>query len=280
MRAGAEADAARGDPASGAKRWSEGDVGDPRHLAPPHRGISYLKMLAEMHAALKPRCYLEIGSRWGDSLKLSRSPTIAIDPAFQLPEMFAAERPHLRLFEMTSDRFFSDHSPTAILGEDVSFAFLDGMHRFEFLLRDFMNTERFCARSSVIALHDCVPVSSAMVAREQDAPRADEFDVLPGAWAGDVWKLLPILRQYRPDLHVTVFDCPPTGLAFVSNLDPTSQVLQDHYDQIVETYMGLSIATLGVAEFARSLNVQRSWRSVQGGELATLVAPARREAAR
>ncbi len=31
-------------------------------------------------------------------------------------------------------------------------------------------------------------------------------------WTGDVWKLIPILQRYRPDLQLTLFDAPPSGL--------------------------------------------------------------------
>ena len=45
-------------------------------------------------------------------------------------------------------------------GPDI--AFLDGMHRAEYLLRDFMNTERFSHERTLILLHDCLPVNARM----------------------------------------------------------------------------------------------------------------------
>jgi hypothetical protein len=51
-----------------------------------------------------------------------------------------------------------------------------------------------------------------------------------------VWKLLPILREYRPDLRLHVLDCPPTGLVAITRLDPASSVLADCYDDIVDQH--------------------------------------------
>lgn len=229
-----------------------------------------------MHRALKPRTYLEIGSRKGDSLAPAQAETIAIDPAFRLPPGFVEARPHLRLFAMTSDDFFADHDPAEILGSPVDFAFLDGLHCFEFLLRDFMNTEKASTTSAVIALHDCVPFSSAIVARDEKAPRDPAHDVHPGAWAGDVWKVLPILKQYRPDLQVRVLDCPPTGLALVSGLDPSSRALDGAYEDIVARYLDADIAEIGVSAFVESLGMINSRAAVTSGDLLAAIAPGRR----
>src|SRR5205814_560630 len=58
-------------------------------------------------------------------------------------------------------------------------------------------------------------------------------------WAGDVWKLLPILQEFRPDLNLNVVAVRPTGLGIVTNLDPSSTTLHDHYDEIVSKYLPL-----------------------------------------
>jgi hypothetical protein len=72
----------------------------------------------------------------------------------------------------------------------------------------------------------------------------------PEWWAGDVWKVLAILRRYRPDLTITTFDAAPTGLVAVSNLDPESTVLAEHYTALVEEFSGQTIAERGVELFA------------------------------
>src|SRR5476649_1328413 len=108
----------------------------------------YLDTLAALHDHFQPDVYLEIGIRHGVSLALANRSRVAvgIDPA---PELRAALADHVRVISMTSDQFF-DGSPMAILGEPVNLAFIDGMHLFEFALRDFMNVERHATANSII----------------------------------------------------------------------------------------------------------------------------------
>lgn len=122
------------------------------------------------------------------------------------------------------------------------------MHLFEFLLRDFMNTERCSHRNGTIIMHDCVPANEKMTTRDLDnLPRE--------GWAGDVWKMIPILRRYRPDLTVSVLDCKPTVLVVVSGLNPDDRTLSESYEQIVAEMRDVSIADYGVERFARVMNM-------------------------
>ncbi len=63
-------------------------------------------------------------------------------------------------------RFFARHDLGGLLGKPISMAFLDGMHHFEYLLRDFINTEKHCSSNSVILLHDCLPTDRHVARRE------------------------------------------------------------------------------------------------------------------
>ena len=114
-------------------------------------------------------------------------------------------------------------------------AFLNGMHLFECLLRDFIGTEAACHPRSLILLHDCVPSNTRMALRQYQPGDSCEGDTA-GWFTGDVWKLLPILREYRPDLRLHVLDCPPTGLVAITGLDPASSVLADRYHEIVDQH--------------------------------------------
>ena len=63
---------------------------------------------------------------------------------------------------MTSDDFFSGPRLGELLGgQTVDMAFVDGMHLFEYALRDFMNLE--ASALILIAVHDCLP-------RDQEVP--------------------------------------------------------------------------------------------------------------
>lgn len=210
------------------------------------QGLHYRRFLAELHATSLFDWYLEVGCRSGESFAPVRSKTIAVDPFFRAEINIIGKKPALHVFQATSDDFFAGGF---LLRNDIrlSLAFLDGMHLFEFLLRDFINTEARMDPKGVIMLHDCVPYGLKMTRRD--------LDNLPdGPWTGDVWKLIPILQKWRPDLTVTVLDCAPTGLVCISGLDPTSRVLADNHDRIVTEYRDMDIKAFGVERFFGSFD--------------------------
>ncbi len=149
---------------------------------------------------------------------------------------------------MTSDHFFQ-HS-TEFVNRYLPFdlSFIDGIHLFEFVLRYFINTERCSASTSAILLHDCLPINAVTSHRQRTTQ----------LWSGDVWKLLPVLQRYRPDLRVQIFDVTPTGLALVSCLDPESTVLGDHMAEILREYLPMNhedFMRLGLGAFATTADI-------------------------
>lgn len=188
----------------------------PKSPAPPF----YLDVLVELHRVLKPRTYLEVGVQTGKSLAVARCRALGVDPDFAVVDELCGE---VSLVRTTSDEFFARENPTAWLGGPVDLAFIDGMHLFEFALRDFINIEKHSRWSSVIAFDDMLPRNQDEAARNRHT----------SAWTGDVFRLVRVLRKYRPDLELIMLDTRPTGLLLVMGLDPTSTVLEDHYDEIL-----------------------------------------------
>lgn len=182
--------------------------------------MDYLEALALLHRTLAPANYCEIGCRLGGSLALAAAPSVGIDPDFEIRTALKAPT---RLFRMTSDDFFAQKDVAAILEQPIDFAFIDGMHLVEYALRDFMNLERHASPGAVIALDDVLPQEMVHAART----RATQV------WTGDVYRLVPILRHYRPDLAIKVYDIELKGMTIISRLDPDSTVLSDHYGKIV-----------------------------------------------
>lgn len=200
-------------------------------------GLPYFDFLSALHETLTPAWYLEIGTQKGRSLARARCPSIAIDPEFMIEGNVAGLLPEVHFFQQPSDDFFASGFLRRN-GIVIDLAFLDGMHLFEYLLRDFINCERHASPGAIFALHDCLPWNANMA--ERDRALAD-FN----AWTGDVWKILPILRAFRPDLVVTVADCAPTGLVLVANLDSASTVLADSYEAIVAEMTPVTIDGFG-----------------------------------
>ncbi|WP_338420769.1 class I SAM-dependent methyltransferase [Pontivivens ytuae] len=194
-----------------------------------------------MHLTLKPDLYLEVGSRTGNSLALAQGDFIAVDPTFVLKRFATFPGRQGHLFQMPSDDFFETEFLEG-MGRKVDFAFLDGMHHFEFLLRDFMNTEKRAAPGATVTLHDCCPFNANMTER-------DRANVRGRAWTGDVWKVLVILLRHRPDLEIAVYDAAPTGIVSITGLDPESRTLDAAYDDLMAEFMELHIASFGPERF-------------------------------
>ena len=198
-------------------------------------GVPYADFLTALHTHLTPRTYLEVGTETGSSLALAGCDAIAVDPQFQLDVTATGNRRRTFFFQMPSDTFFASENVRELLGRPVDMVFLDGMHRFEFLLRDLIGTEAACHPRSLILLHDCVPLNPRMALRQWLPGGPSETETAP-FWTGDVWKLLPILKKYRPDLRLHVLDCPPTGLVAITRVDPASHVLADRYYDIIDEH--------------------------------------------
>lgn len=210
---------------------------------PKVTGPRYEAWLKEFHGATSAEWYLEIGTETGKSLVPVQSNTISIDPNYRLRYDVMGSKTTVHLFQLTSDAFFM----TDFLARNdirIGVAFLDGMHEFEFLLRDFINVERASRPDGTIFAHDCMP-ANRIQARRDHASLKTRF------WTGDVWKLLPILRQYRRDLEVKVLDLAPTGLVMIRGLDPANLVLSDRYEEIVQAFLAIELEAYGLERFAR-----------------------------
>jgi hypothetical protein len=107
-------------------------------------------------------------------------------------------------------------------------AFIDGMHLYEYALRDFMNIEKVSKLdgSTVVVFDDVLPRNNAEAARVQ----------CPGDWTGDVWRVHRILRTLRPDLGLALVNTTPTGTLLVRGLDPRNDVLQTMWHTIEALY--------------------------------------------
>jgi hypothetical protein len=181
--------------------------------------------LREVHRAYQPTSYFEIGIGTGRSLGLSRTRTIAVDPAFKIKSEIRCD---IQVVKATSDDFFAREDALTHFREGrIDLAFIDGLHLLEFALRDFMNVERHAAWTSVIVVDDVLPRKVTEASRERSTK----------AWAGDVFKLSDVLGVYRPDLLVLPLDIDPTGVLLVLGADPENRVLEELHDEIVEKYV-------------------------------------------
>jgi predicted O-methyltransferase YrrM len=191
-------------------------------------GPHYYHVLKSIHRILKPANYLEIGVSRGFSLAQARPGTrcVGVDPEprvdFELPSPAA-------IYELASDEFFAEHDLHAIFGGPIELAFIDGLHLFEHVLRDFVNVEVHSTADTVVVLHDCLPLDSVTAERE----RTTDF------FSGDVWKAVLALRRRRPDLEMVIVPAPPTGLCLVRSLDGSSCQLERELPELAAAYRDL-----------------------------------------
>lgn len=171
-------------------------------------GPDYYEVLRWLHEELRPESYLEIGVFQGGSLSLAVPPTTAlgIDPFPRIECRFQA--PTL-LLPMTSTEFFSRHVLEKFFHVNfVSLALVDGLHHFEQAVDDIFHLEVYAQPDSVIAVHDTIPLDEKTASRT----RRTEF------YTGDVWKVVPFLKQCRPDLEMVTVRTGPSGLTLIRGL--------------------------------------------------------------
>jgi hypothetical protein len=148
---------------------------------------------------------------------LSRCRSIGVDPSFKIDNPIHCD---VQLIKATSDEFFAREQPLAHFdGVPVDLAFIDGMHLSEFALRDFINIEPYLADTGVIVFDDVLPRNGLEAARDRKTE----------SWAGDVYKVVEMLRRRRPDLVVLLVNTSNTGTAVVVGVDQASTVLKDAY---------------------------------------------------
>ena len=206
-------------------------------------GEWYHYLLQRFHDWLQPKSYIEIGVRTGESIAHAKPPTVVvgIDPD---PRLLTAPKTVCKIFPLTSDGYFSDRDPRRdIEAETVDLAFIDGLHLFEQVLRDFINIERLSNPKTVVLIHDTFALDAFVARRESSelGHLARPSRLQNTFCTGDVWKIIPCLREFRPDLHVFTIATPPSGLSVVTRLDSRSTVLIDRFDEIVSRYALLEL---------------------------------------
>ncbi len=194
-----------------------------KHVEETRGAIPYVKVLQEIHRRLNPSFYLEIGVRHGRTLSLASGPAIGVDPH---PDIRFPIGDDAHLFEQTSDDFFQRQRTHRTVPRTQGLAFIDGLHLFEFALRDFINVERFFHPTSLVVIDDIFPNHPVQASRHRQSR----------VWTGDVWKVHACLREYRPELTLLPLDTSPTGLLVVAGLDPDSRVLEDSYVEILRRF--------------------------------------------
>jgi Methyltransferase domain len=155
--------------------------------------------------------YFEIGVHNGHVLfKIRSNFKIAVDPDFVFDFFRKAGKILMnpcnlfnQYFEKTSDDFFRQDAERVFATKKVQIALIDGLHQYDYALRDIENTLKYLSDDGVILVHDCNPLSQSASSTWEDWQASGE----KGFWNGDVWKAIVHLRSTRNDINIFVLDC-------------------------------------------------------------------------
>src|SRR5574337_522640 len=114
--------------------------------------MDYLELLRQLHQGRRPSRYLEIGVWAGDSLRCALPDTeaVAVDPSE--PCEYARTRPNTTVLQGTSDAFFDAYASS----EPFDMIFVDGLHEFGQVARDFGNSISVLHPFALLVIHDVV----------------------------------------------------------------------------------------------------------------------------
>jgi len=155
--------------------------------------------------------FLEIGVFRGNVFfNIKAKHKVAVDPSFSFTTSKRIRRTikspnnlFANFIEKTSDDFFAQDAPTLYSTTKVDISLIDGMHEYEFALRDVENTLKYLQPNGVIIMHDCNPQTPEAAVSFNDWKNRN----FEGNWNGDVWKTIVYLRSLRKDINVFVLDC-------------------------------------------------------------------------
>lgn len=160
------------------------------------------------------RDYLEIGVKGGEAFLAVEAPRrTGVDPDLRrlkprlqpglrgkasrwvrrpLRQPWRFEDAELRLFELASDAYF------ASCQEEYDLVFIDGLHQFDQVLRDYRNAQGLLRPGGCVVFHDCNPLTARSAERERGAGNV--------VWNGDTWKAIYYLRERGQQIHTYDFD--------------------------------------------------------------------------
>ena len=99
----------------------------------------------------------------------------------------------------TSDDFFRENV------DKFDIVFIDGLHTYEQVKKDILNSVNFLNENGIILVHDCMPDSLG----KQAVPRYKM------QWNGDVWKAIVDLRQKE---NLDIYTCEmDQGIGIITN---------------------------------------------------------------
>lgn len=147
---------------------------------------------------LLAQSYLEIGVETGETfVDIEAAVRTAVDPQFSFDtDLFADGNTHFH--RKRSDDYFAEMPSDEVF----DLIFIDGLHKFEQVVRDLSNSIIHSHARSVIVIDDTVPsnVFSAMPDVGDSVRFRERAGVEDSSWHGDVYKIVFYLHDFWPSL--------------------------------------------------------------------------------
>jgi hypothetical protein len=162
----------------------------------------------------KFRSYLEIGVAQCNTFNQIRCEhKVGVDPAVETQTVVGGW-----ISNSTSDAFFED------VNEDkFDVVYIDGLHLYEQVIKDIVNSLNCMNTGGYIVIHDCKPWNNTWERKPASSG---------AAWNGDVFRSIIWFREIHPEYPCFVLDC-DWGLGIIHNDKQRGQM--DHW-ATVEKY--------------------------------------------
>lgn len=169
----------------------------------------------------KSKRYLEIGVSTGENFaSIEAEYKVGVDPIPMQSLVKQIINDNCKYYSLPSDDYFKE------VREDKPFdvIFVDGLHEYKQAYRDIINALDILADGGVIVVHDCTPYDEIVNLPYRlfnlICPEKRPFG---GAWMGDVWKAIVLLRSLHSNLNVFTLDC-DCGCGIVTKGTPESML--------------------------------------------------------
>jgi len=161
--------------------------------------------------------YLEIGTQFGWTLEAVDMPyKIGIDPNPKHSLKFMP--PGVKSLVMTSDEYFAAKNDLILF----DFIYIDGLHVFQTVYRDFVNSVNCLSEGGIILIDDVIPVDvySADINQTRAVTERKIQGNISKAWQGDVYKLLKLIATEIPFLELKTIIYPSNAQALIKFKGP------------------------------------------------------------
>jgi glycosyltransferase involved in cell wall biosynthesis len=162
--------------------------------------------------------YLEIGIEYGYTFNKTHflnKTGVDPDPKFEASN-------GQTIFKVTSDDYFDTLNKNVTIN-NIDVIFIDGMHHYENVVKDFNNSVKILPSNGIIFIDDCIPLNYN---EQLKIPRKHYFDngILKYGeeWTGDVWKVMyHLLLHYNDKFKYQYFhNTNYRGIIMIKILEP------------------------------------------------------------